>query len=143
MLPHGDPICLLCAPLPRSRFEVGAAWLRIEFASGRRFEIAPVESEVKGESFPRLEIEVREVQDFASAPAWPGGPELAWFTPAKLAAVESQSINQDHWALGGSGVALAKYEAALSGGLGLSICHSEASPMTLEINLEPGANNVA
>lgn len=137
MLPHGDPIHRLSAPLFAPRADVQVAWLRIEFASGRRFEIAPVEDSIEGERYPCLSIDVSEVQLFASAHAWPGGPEAAWFTPAQLGAVASLTINQDRFISSDNWTAQAIYEAELSSGQRLSIWHSKASPMTLELNLEP------
>ncbi len=135
MLPTQDPFAAVTAPSGKQRALPSVPWLRIELSSGRRFEIAPVEQYFEEERYPRLAIAIEEVQNFADARSWPGGPALEWAIPTELQDLLGQSILSAAWIRRSEGEPPEGYEAMLSNGAVLQIRHSEASPMSLEFTV--------
>jgi hypothetical protein len=135
MLPTQDPFAAVTAPSGKQRTPPSVPWLRVELSSGRRFEIAPVEQYFEDERYPRLAIAIEEVQNFADARPWPGGPALEWVMPNELQDLPGQSIRSAAWIRRSEAEPPEGYEAKLSNGAVLQIRHSETSPMSLEFTV--------
>lgn len=96
-----------------------------------------MESYVQGERYPRLALEAREVQTFVPANAWPGGPEVVWFTPHALEGLVGTAIQSQRNIPGPGGGPTESLEYKLSCGVTLTVRHSQRVPMSLEILFVP------
>jgi hypothetical protein len=143
MLPTQDPIAAVSAPTGRQLSLPSIAWLRIEMASGRKFELVPVEQFFKDESYPRLAIKIRETRSFKEVRSWPGGPELDWATPEGLQALKGLSLVCGHWLRRSELGPPEGYEATLSNLAVVRISHSQELPMSLDLTLSPARRSAA
>jgi len=143
MLPTQDPITVVSAPKARNPVPASVAWLRVELASGKKFEIAPVEQYFGDERYPRLAIDIEEVLNYTEVRSWPGGPVLDLATPNELQALLGLSVRHGAWLRRSEVEPPDGYEATLSNGSGLRVWHSQASPMSLEFAIASAARSAA
>jgi len=143
MLPTHDPIAAVSAPKARRPSRASAAWLRVELASGRRFEIAPLEQYIEGERYPRLALAIEEFLNFKEVHSWPGGPPIEWATPEQLQQLLGLSVHSQAWLRRSQVEPPEGYEATLSSGTGVRVWHSQASPMALEFTVSSVAPSAA
>ena len=143
MLPTNDPIATVWAPKPKNQQRTSVAWLRVELASGKKFEIAPVEQYFGDERYPRLAVAIEEVLGFKEIRSWPNGPIMDWVVPKDLEEILGLSVNAGAWLSKSQTEPPDGYEAKLSNGAGLRVWHSQASPMSLEFTLSSVARSAA
>ncbi len=141
MLPTQDPITVVSAPKARNLVPASVAWLRVELASGKKFEIAPAEQYFGDERYPRLAVAIEEVLNYKEVRSWPGGPVLDWAMPKELQTLLGLSVRGGAWLRRSEVEPPEGFEATFSDGSGLRVWHSQASPMSLEFAVTSAARS--